>query len=136
MLLCGCAGVSPMQSGYMLGSIAGGIAGGPAGAAVGSAVGTLAGALVNAPIEQHRETQERKQLEQELSTAGVQTTPARKAPPSDLPAPPAPPMVVARVWVDERVEQGRVMSGHFEERRIPSPASGSPEPAIDIARTL
>ena len=36
LVTAGCAGMSPMQSGYLLGSIAGGAAAGPAGAALGS----------------------------------------------------------------------------------------------------
>ena len=105
-----------MQSGYLLGSIAGGAAAGPAGAALGSAVGTLAGALVAKPIEQHREKEERKALE-----ASLGTPPATDGASTTAPGPAAPegPMVMARVWVDERVDGGRVMTGRFEERSIP-----------------
>ena len=125
----GCAGMSPTQSGYLLGSIAGGAAAGPAGAAVGSLVGTLAGALAAKPLEQHREKVERKQLQDQLG-APAPVTAQQPTAPSEI-AQPDGPMVMARVWVDERIERGRVVAGHFEERSIPqSSEETAPRPVV------
>ena len=129
----GCAGMSPMQSGYLLGSIAGGAAAGPAGAALGSAVGTLAGALVAKPIEQRREHEERKALE-----ASLGTPPAVDGAATPVPAPAAPegPTVMARVWVDERLERGRVLTGRFEDRPIPQTLTAATPKTVIASRPL
>lgn len=107
--------MSAMESGYVLGSIAGGAAAGPAGAALGSLVGTLAGAVAAKPLAQHREQTERKQLEAQLG--GPQDALTQTA--AQVLSAPSGPTAMARVWVDERVERGRVVGGRFEERAIP-----------------
>ena len=135
VLLAGCAGMSAMESGYVLGSIAGGAAAGPAGAALGSAVGSLAGALVSKPIEQHREKEERKQLQAQLAGAPPAASPdgaAAAAQPAAIEVP----TVMARVWVDEHLERGRVVPGRFEERRIPQSYVAAPPRTLDVARAL
>ena len=134
--IAGCAGMSPVESGYVLGSIAGGAAAGPAGAAIGSAVGSLAGVMVAKPLEQHREKQERQQLQNQLGAPPVGAASASMAPPAEPPATDVAVApgggVVTRVWVDERLERGHVLPGHFEARALPAVAL-PPQPTLPAA---
>lgn len=127
-----------MESGYVLGSIAGGAVAGPAGAALGSVAGSLAGALVAKPIEQHRERQERKALEASLGSAPTNLSAASTPPPASPSAEEADgPVVLARVWVDEHLERGRVVPGHFEQRRLPQSLTELQQGrSLDVARSL
>lgn len=141
----GCAGMSAMESGYLLGSIAGGAAAGPAGAALGSAVGSLAGAMVAKPLEQHREKTERKELEAQLGAPEAGAPPAdgsRSEPPGAAASSGRPAVgsagggTPARIWVDERIERGHVVAGHFEQRSIPPPSTGAASTPVVASRPL
>ena len=108
-LVAGCAGVSPTQLGQMIGSVAGGfIAPGP-GVPLGGLVGNLAGMVVERQVDKAREQHERVDLSRELqrgAAPGAATPPVASGTPT-------------RVWVDERLQQGRLVAGHFEFCPIP-----------------
>ena len=85
------------------------------GAPVGSLVGLLLGMVVQQQIDQVTETHERKDLAQQLTPEAA--PPAATVSLAGLPRPMGrgEPM---RVWVDERVDRGRVLAGHFEARHL------------------
>ena len=105
VLISGCAGVSPVQVGQMVGTIAGSAVLPGAGGPVGSLVGLLAGMVVQGEVDKSTEKRERKDLNQQLADDTVSSEQA--APPLGEPT---------RVWVDETVQNGRVIPGHFESR--------------------
>ena len=110
LLLNGCAAFSPVQVGQTAGTIAGAAAIPGLGAPIGSLVGMLVGMVVQDQIDLATETKERRELGQQLEPEkrGTQSMA------SDAPAPPPP----VRVWVDECVERGRVLAGHFEVQHL------------------
>ena len=105
-LASGCASVAPSQVGQMAGTIAGSAIAPGIGAPLGSLVGMLAGLLVEGQVDRHREKQERADLSRELGTGSKAASPALTGTPT-------------RVWVDEHLEDGRLVAGHFEVRPIP-----------------
>ncbi len=108
-LVAGCSGLSPTQVGQTAGTIAGAAIIPGIGAPLGTLVGTLAGLVVEGQMEKAHEKQERVDLSKQLgnpASAGAQAA----QPPLGKPA---------RVWVDERLENGRLIDGHFDFRPIP-----------------
>ncbi len=110
LLVAGCAGVSPTQLGQMIGSVAGGAIAPGVGVPLGGLIGNVAGMVVEHQVDKAREQHERVDLSRELQrpTASGQGAPQ----PAALGTP-------TRVWVDEHLQQGRLVAGHFELRPIP-----------------
>ena len=108
----GCAGVSPTQVGQTAGSMAGAAIVPGIGMPIGALIGTLAGLVVEQQIDKGREVKERVDLSKRLSSASESKTGS----PSDMPTSGG---QLTRVWVDEQVENGRLINGHFEQRVIP-----------------
>ena len=111
MLFCGgCAGVAPAQVGQTAGTIAGAAIAPGVGAPIGALVGLLAGMVVKGQVDKVTEKHERKELGEQLVAGSVpasgETTPAPQGEPT-------------RVWVDETLEKGRLVVGHFEVRYVP-----------------
>ena len=106
----GCSGVSPTQVGQTIGTLAGAAIAPGIGAPIGTLVGTLAGLVLEQEVDKVREKQERVELSKQLNH-----------PPSSssVPAGERPLGQPTRVWVDERIEHGRLLAGHFELRTIP-----------------
>ena len=109
-VLSGCSGVSPVQVGQTAGTIAGAAIAPGVGAPIGTLVGTLAGLVLEHQIDKGREQKERVDLSKQLNAP----TPASVSPSDERPF-----GQPTRVWVDERVENGRLIAGHFELRTIP-----------------
>lgn len=109
-LVAGCSGLSPTQVGQTAGTIAGAAIIPGIGAPLGTLVGTLAGLVVEGQMEKAHEKQERVDLSKQLGTPADWRGAQAAQPPLGKPA---------RVWVDERLENGRLISGHFEFRPIP-----------------
>jgi hypothetical protein len=107
--LCGCASVPPTQVGQTLGAILGSAIAPGLGAPLGSLVGLLGGMLVQGQIDKATETKERRTLSDQLAAAPV----AGSEPAAALTGEPT------RVWVDERMQNGRLIAGHFDTRPIP-----------------
>lgn len=105
----GCAGVSPVQVGQTAGTVAGSAIAPGVGAPLGALVGLLTGMVVQGRIDQATEKRERRELGEQLARAPLQS-PAAAAPAPGTPT---------RVWVDETVQEGRLIAGHFETRNIP-----------------
>ena len=73
-------------------------------------MGLLAGMVVQGETDKVTEKRERKELSQQL-TIGPQPSPSQpEAAPQGEPT---------RVWVDETVQNGRLLAGHFDVRSIP-----------------
>ena len=92
----------------MAGTIAGAAIIPGIGAPIGTLVGTLAGLVVEGQMEKAHEKQERVDLSKQLGnpvSAGAQAAQLPMGEP-------------ARVWVDERLENGRLVNGHFEFRPV------------------
>ena len=106
--LSGCAGVSPVQVGQTAGTIAGGAIAPGVGAPFGALVGLLAGMVVQGKVDQATEQRERKELKEQW-VRGPRAT-AEALSPEGVPT---------RVWADETVQEGRLITGHFETRSIP-----------------
>jgi len=111
-LLCvtGCAGMSPTQVGQTAGSIAGAALAPGLGMPLGALLGTLAGLVFEQRLDQVREKRERVELNDQLARPSSPMTSESSIPPVGAPT---------RVWVDERVEAGRLLAGHFEVRSVP-----------------
>ena len=106
----GCSGVSPTQVGQTIGTLAGAAIAPGIGAPIGTLVGTLAGLVLEQEVDKVREKQERIELSKQLNNPTSS---------SSVPAGERPLGQPTRVWVDERIEQGRLLAGHFEQRTIP-----------------
>jgi len=113
VLTSGCAMMSPVQVGQTAGTIAGAAAVPGIGAPLGALVGMLAGMLVQGQVDQVTEQRERKELAEQLQdepiTASAQLASTATAPVGGHPT---------RVWVDETVENGRILAGRFETRHL------------------
>lgn len=105
----GCASVPPAQLGQTLGAILGSAIAPGLGAPLGSLVGLLSGMLVQGEMDKTTERHERKALGEQLA-AGSPPGPDGSPVPTGEPT---------RVWVDEVVQEGRLIAGHFETRPIP-----------------
>ena len=111
LLLCaGCAGIAPAQLGQTLGTITGAAVAPGVGAPLGALVGLLAGMVVQGQVDKVTEKHERKELGEQLATGSTPTS--EESAPAPLGEP-------TRVWVDEAVQGGRLVIGHFEVRSIP-----------------
>ena len=108
VLAAGCAAVPPAQVGQTAGTIAGAAIAPGIGAPVGALIGAVAGMLVQGRMDKATETRERRELGGELRTA--QAGPG---------SPEAPQGAPVRVWVDEAVQGGRLVPGHFDVRYLP-----------------
>lgn len=109
LVVAGCAGMSPSQVGQTTGGLAGAIIAPGVGMPLGALVGTLAGLVVEDQMDKVRQKTERASLNQQLQTPS--SAPGRGA---AEPTPGQP----TRVWVDESVQQGRLIVGHFEIRNV------------------
>ena len=110
LLLCaGCAGIAPAQLGQTLGTITGAAVAPGVGAPIGALVGLLAGMVVQGQVDKATETHERKELGEQLAAG---------SPPVSEESAPVPLGEPTRVWVDEVVQSGRLVAGHFEVRSI------------------
>lgn len=109
-LITGCASVSPAQVGQTTGSIVGAVLAPGIGMPLGALVGTLAGLVIENQMDKVREQEEHVELTQQLNAPaeGPSAQPSETA--FGQPT---------RVWVDETVDNGRLMAGHFEVRNIP-----------------
>jgi hypothetical protein len=109
ILVSGCSGFAPAQVGQTAGTIVGAAAAPGIGAPIGALVGMLAGLVVQGEMDKVTEKRERRELAQQLGT------PSRSGPETPAPARGEP----TRVWVDEQVQDGRLVAGHFDTRYIP-----------------
>ena len=109
LFIGGCVGVIPTQVGQTAGTIAGAAIVPGIGAPIGALVGLLAGMVVQGEMDKVTETHERKELNEQLTTHSSQGSVQA----STLPGEPV------RVWVDETVDNGRVVPGHFDVRSLP-----------------
>ena len=110
VLLTGCAGIAPQQVGQVVGTIAGAAVAPGIGAPIGNLAGLLAGMMVQGQVDHINEKHERVDLKRQLGSprpAGAAETGS------------APQGQPTRVWVDEAVQNGRLVVGHFEQRYLP-----------------
>ena len=105
----GCAAVPPAQVGQTAGTIAGAAIVPGIGAPIGAFIGAVAGMLVQGQMDKVTEKRERKELGGQLHSS-AQPFEAEPAAPTGSPV---------RVWVDETVHDGRLVSGHFDVRSLP-----------------
>ena len=106
----GCASFSPVQLGQTAGTIAGAAAIPGIGAPVGAIMGSLLGSIFQKKMDQVTEQRERIELADQLEGgSGRSVSEARTALPRGEPV---------RVWVDEVIEEGQLMAGHFETRYL------------------
>ena len=104
----GCASYPPSQAGYTLGALAGSILVPGLGGPIGSLAGMLAGLAVEKQVDKANEGKERVVLNKQLGTETQQQ-------PTDATA-----GELTRVWVDETIQNGREIEGHFEAKALPS----------------
>ena len=100
----GCSGVSPTQIGQAAGTIAGATIIPGIGAPLGTLVGTLAGLVIEQQVDKVREQKERIELAKQLHGKPTISSASLERPLGEP----------ARVWVDERLEEGRLAAGRFE----------------------
>lgn len=105
----GCAGVSPAHLGQTAGTIAGAAIIPGLGAPIGALAGMLAGMLVQGEVDKVTEKRERQELSKTLTGEMG----------SSMASGPSPHGEPTRVWVDETVQGGGVIAGHFEVRSLP-----------------
>jgi heme O synthase-like polyprenyltransferase len=104
--LCGgCANISPAYACHAVGNIIGVAFGTP----LGPLGGMLAGMVLERQMDTHTENTERRKLSEAL--AG----PPAQAPGGAALAAAGEPV---RVWVDETVQEGRTIPGHFDVRSL------------------
>ena len=110
LTLCGgCAGISPAQAGQTIGTIAGAAIAPGIGAPLGALAGLLTGMIFQKQVDKGTEKKERRELSEQL--AGLQA----QAPIEPQGLTQGQPI---RVWVDEMVQDGRTIAGHFGVRYI------------------
>ncbi|MBI3320265.1 MAG: hypothetical protein HYZ89_06755 [Candidatus Omnitrophica bacterium] len=110
LTFAGCAGVSPTQVGQTAGSVAGAALVPGLGMPIGALVGTLAGLVIEQHVDKVRERKEQTDLSKELKKPRASGLGSVEAPPVGQPT---------RVWVDEHLQGGRLVIGHFEQRILP-----------------
>ena len=103
--LTGCSGMPPAQVGQTAGTIVGAAVAPGIGPPVGALIGLLAGMVVQGEVDKATEKRERKDLSEQMAQPAATSTTT-----SQLPGTPT------RVWVDETLQQGRSVRGHFELR--------------------
>ena len=103
----GCSGMSASQAGQAIGSVVGSAIAPGIGTTLGALAGTLAGLVVDQEVDKAREKKERVDLGHQLNAS------------SSLASTETPAGQSTRVWVDETVQNGRVLAGHFEVRPVP-----------------
>ena len=105
----GCAGFAPAQIGQIAGTIVGSAVAPGIGAPLGALLGILTGSAVQHQMDKVTESRERVDLGQQLKP--------QPAPPSA----PTQPLggTPTRVWVDETLQDGRLVAGHFDIRHLP-----------------
>ena len=109
VLVSGCAAIPPSQVGQTAGTIAGAALAPGIGAPIGALVGLLAGMVVQGEVDKATEKRERNELGEQLTV--------RSSPSSELERPLQGEPI--RVWVDEIVQEGRLIAGHFDVRYLP-----------------
>jgi len=108
--LGGCAALSPVQVGQTAGTIAGAAAVPGLGAPIGAIMGSLLGSIFQKKMDAATEQRERVELADQLESgsdggaAGALAALPRGEP--------------VRVWVDETVQEGQLLAGHFETRYL------------------
>ena len=106
--LGGCAGISPVQVGQTAGTITGAVIAPGVGASLGALVGMVAGMVVQGEMDRTTARKERIDLGRQLAGS-----PATDQPPEEpLQGTPT------RVWVDETLQNGRLIPGHFDTRLL------------------
>lgn len=112
-LVCaaGCASIPASQVGQTLGTVVGAVVAPGVGAPVGAAIGLIGGMLVQGRIDKVTETRERKELGDQLGQPASSVQTADTTPSSGD---------AMRVWVDEAVENGRVIPAHFDVHNLRS----------------
>ena len=106
----GCAAVPPAQVGQTAGTIAGMAIAPGVGAPIGAFIGAVAGMLVQGQVDKVTEKRERTELGAQLKRGEPAAADEEPAVPTGSPV---------RVWVDETVHDGRLVSGHFDVRHLP-----------------
>ncbi|MBI4343086.1 MAG: hypothetical protein HY599_06935 [Candidatus Omnitrophica bacterium] len=109
LLASGCAGVPPAQVIQTAGTILGSAIAPGVGAPIGSLVGLLTGLVVQGQVDKANQKHERKDLSDRLGAGDA----AHRVEASATPGEPV------RVWVDETVQDGRLVAGHFDVRQLP-----------------
>ena len=108
-LASGCAAIPPAQVGQTAGTIAGAVIAPGIGAPVGALVGLLAGMVFQGEVDKGTEKRERHELGRQLAV-GSNPASGLEQPPQGQPL---------RVWVDEMVQDGRLVAGHFDVAYLP-----------------
>lgn len=107
----GCAAMpSASQVGHTAGGIAGALVAPGVGMPIGALVGTVLGMVIDGQVDKVRQRKEQDDLTRQL--AGVPGATPGSSEPAVISG------TLTRVWVDERVDQGRLIAGHFEARTI------------------
>lgn len=108
--LGGCVSFSPVQLGQTAGTIAGAATIPGLGAPLGAILGSLLGSVFQKKMDRVTEQRERIELSEQLERGSDKNaSEARTALPRGEPV---------RVWVDETVQEGQMMAGHFETRYL------------------
>ncbi len=114
LVASGCSGLPPAQIGQVAGALIGTAVAPGIGAPIGHVIGTLAGVFVQDKIDKETETKERVALGQELNQGPQGSVSTAAAPTGATPL-----GTPQRVWVDESLQGGTVVAGHFEHRYVP-----------------
>lgn len=111
LMTAGCAGVSATHVGQTMGTIAGAAIAPGIGAPIGALIGLLSGMVVQGQIDRGVEHREQRTLSDQLASA----TQSHSSGPHDSSPPTG---QQTRVWVDEMLENGRVVAAHFDVRNL------------------
>ncbi len=109
VVLSGCSSVSPPQVGQAVGGIIGTAIAPGVGTQLGSIAGMLAGMLAQGQIDKANEKRERRTLGDQMATKGASLRTESPVLASGTPT---------RVWVDETVQDGRLIAGHFDTQYL------------------
>ena len=110
LILGGCSSmaISPPQVGQAIGAVAGSAIAPGIGTQLGSLAGILAGMVAQGQIDKANEKHERRTLGEQMAREPQAASGAADAAAG----------LLARVWADETVLDGRVIAGHFESRHL------------------